>query len=1012
MQKLLTNIRKSLSGDVEFVLPEHKLLYDKEKSQIYITLFQEKLKPIRWGSKKNDLQSTIERIIYKLKSNERFHMFNVEDSSKCRILFEIVTDLKECNIRNLTTLKFSKDRFEPGITGLKYNYKGIVRYFMPTDAIVNSIMSVNQLLNYLSKQCGIYKKTNKISERVHLMRTEPIEYFHIFSKSFVTYNDEAIELERGIPSIDLNKSIIKESMLKSVDWLVENMNEDGSFLYFYDPCKNTIVDDLHPNMINPLYNNILRHSGGTITLLRAYEHTNNEIYLKSAKKSLDFLVSTFREHKYKNEYACYPFFNKKSKLGGAGIGLVALMHYYIHTRDLSYKKYMDGLVRHILSRVDRDGEMIGYYIHPKFNNGKAIINPDDDTKKELFSFYYPGEALLGLALYYRYIENIDEEFKIDIATKSIQALDFLIYTRPIKYDYLFTSLPADAWLMQAIEEWIKVDGFKNDDYIKFVYDDTQKMFDQMYTKDNTPNSIKDYIGGFFYNYGDHVYHDASRCEGIVSAYYLAKYLGDENKAKEILERMLLSAKGLMKTWHTPQSSYAQIEPKRAQHSFRFKLTRSWVRVDSVQHAACFFARLIYAIDDSFNSPKKKYEIVSTLDTAGYSTVYLVKDQKQNFFAMKRITESRYLRLIENEIKFSKMANTINSIKFIEFIKNEDSINFIFDYAKDLNLKKYVEKNGSISLNEAYNFLSQILKSLHFMENNNILHLDLKPANILLDSGKYNLADWGNATFGKTVRTIHLKGNPIYIAPEFYFGERTISSEIYSLGCSLYFLLTGKHIYNNRNRHSLVRKIYRSLYVQADLSSIKSNKMKYLLSQMLQKDSSKRITLNELKKQLKRNENDFINIEFEKVKNNDIDFADDEKLFNKIIYDNVPFVLNERGREYIKDEKYQQAYEIFYKAANLGYVNAQLNLALMYYSQKYKMIDLEKAFFWIEKASQEEYDKAQYYMGIFYEKGLSVEKDFDKAIFWFKKSARNGYRKAYNKLNEYNINLTLNIDGIL
>ena len=72
MQKLLTNIRKSLSGDVEFVLPEHKLLYDKEKSQIYITLFQEKLKPIRWGSKKNDLQSTIERIIYKLNQMKDF----------------------------------------------------------------------------------------------------------------------------------------------------------------------------------------------------------------------------------------------------------------------------------------------------------------------------------------------------------------------------------------------------------------------------------------------------------------------------------------------------------------------------------------------------------------------------------------------------------------------------------------------------------------------------------------------------------------------------------------------------------------------------------------------------------------------------------------------------------------------------------------------------------------------------------------------------------------------------
>lgn len=103
--------------------------------------------------------------------------------------------------------------------------------------------------------------------------------------------------------------------------------------------------------------------------------------------------------------------------------------------------------------------------------------------------------------------------------------------------------------------------------------------------------------------------------------------------------------------------------------------------------------------------------------------------------------------------------------------------------------------------------------------------------------------------------------------------------------------------------------------------------------------------------------------------------------------------------------------MFYKASNLGYVNAQLNLALMYYSQKYKMIDLEKAFFWIEKASQEEYDKAQYYRDILW-KRFVCWKDFDKAIFWFKKSARNGYRKAYNKLNEYNINLTLNIDGIL
>ena len=53
------------------------------------------------------------------------------------------------------------------------------------------------------------------------------------------------------------------------------------------------------------------------------------------------------------------------------------------------------------------------------------------------------------------------------------ALDFLVDVRPIKYDYMFESLPADAWLMQAIEEWVKVDGLKKDSYIDFVFNDTK-----------------------------------------------------------------------------------------------------------------------------------------------------------------------------------------------------------------------------------------------------------------------------------------------------------------------------------------------------------------------------------------------------------------------------------------------------------------------------------------------------------------------------------------------------------
>ena len=567
--------------------------YDKNISQIYITLFQAGNTYIRWGKKKETLSKSINRINYKLRENENFKKFNLKDSSKCRILFEMVTKEYECNIRNLTTMRMhSANRFEPGVNGLKYTYEGITRFFMPTDGFTKSIMSVNQLLNYLSKQCGISKQSDKISQRVHFMRREPIEYKFIESIAYISFGDDVLELERGYPlPIEFSKENMYDKTIKSIDWLVKNMNEDGSFLYYYDPYLNTIIDDMHPTMINPLYNNILRHSGGTISLLRGYEISANRLYLEKAKKSIDFLISTFRTHVYKKKFACYPFFNKKSKLGGAGIGLVAIMHYYMHTGDECYRKEMDGLVRHILSRVDKDGELIGYYIHPNFNDGKPLTNPNDETKKELFSFYYPGEALLGLALYYLHVRDIDKELKKDLLKKTEMALDFLVDVRPIKYIHMFEPLPADAWLMQAIEEWIKVDKLAKESYINFVFNDTATMFNHMYTDENTLSNNKDYIGGFFYEYGDHVYHDASRCEGVVSAYYLAKYLGDEPKAEWIMNNMLLSAKGLMKTFNSEESCYSHIEPHRALNSFRFKLTRQWVRVDSVQHASCFFARL-------------------------------------------------------------------------------------------------------------------------------------------------------------------------------------------------------------------------------------------------------------------------------------------------------------------------------------------------------------------------------------------------------------------------------------
>lgn len=1019
-RQLLLNVRMALSDAQTLKVPGNlQVPFNPAFSQVYITLFQRGLKPVRWGARKANLQETLQHVVNKIKAIADFQRFDVADHEQCRILFEIVTEETECNIRNLTGLDFTENRFEPGVTGFKYSYKGVVRYFMPTDSVVHSIMSVPQLLNFLAKKTGVAKRTNSITERGQLMRSEPIDYKLIKSLAFVSFKDRVLPLFRGYPvPVKINKEIILDSILKSIDWLVENMYEDGSFLYYYDSYLDTRVDFDHPNMTDPLYNNILRHSGGTITLIRAYELTQDQRYLEAANKSLGFLLSTIREHEYKNNYACYPFDNKKSKLGGAGIGLVALMHYYRHTQDESYRKYIDGIVRHILSRVDEAGEMIGYYIHPLFNNGQPIIDPPDEIKKQLFSFYYPGEALLGLALYYLHINNIDQDLKTEIYAKSLMALDFLVDIRPIKYQELFTPLPADAWLMQAIEEWVKVDGFQKQSYIDFVFNDAQAMFDHMYTEETAPEF--DYIGGFYYNYGDHVYHDASRCEGVVAAYYLAKYLGNEQKAEYIMQNMLKSAKGLMYTRHTPESTYAHLYPEKSINSFRFKLTRQWVRVDSVQHAACFFTRFFWALNDqsdidaltaytednNFKSdPELDFEMIKIISTSGFSSVYQAcsKIDPNKLYAIKIFKDIRFLNFIDTEIEILKDINQYPyAVHFYETGKINNDIYLKFDYVDSPDLRKIINRQGVFDELKTLIVLKDILEFLKFTAALGILHLDIKPENILFYKQRYTLIDWGLSKKLLHVNTLYRKGDPIYLAPEMFAGYRNFASEIYSLGCVLYYLLAGKHIYNLSYSDCLAAKIVAHYYIEPGLPDTVSEKMQYLLARMLDKNPETRADIAEIEYILQSSEILELPESSLSVQSAVINKSDQVALYERLATDGVAYaqaqlgMLLEQGKHTAKDDR--QALYWYEQAAAQNFAEGQCQLGLAYKKGVGVTVDLEKAQQFLRLAADRGHADAQYYLGEFYELGLNCAVDMSTALDWYEKSARNANKKAYQALN--------------
>lgn len=595
VNKVLQRVRKSLITGENLSITDLDLSdiinFDRAETLVYITLFQSGQKFIRYGSKRQDFQSTLNRDVEMLRKNKKFSDFDVSDEVKCRIMLEYVIDRHPVSPAKLNSVRFDNSRFEIGINGLELRKDGISYYYMPTDAITLSHMGLRSVLETLVRKTPIAKLSNSRSKRLEILsQSKDYEYYLFRSRAFITYKNDCIPLYRGnVRYTEFSYDVLYNQVIKSADWLFANMYDDGRFLYYYDCCDDTYKDHEHPTRPeNNLYYNDLRHCGGIIALIRAYELTSDEKYIKAAKKAVDWSISISKSHDTQWGKAYYAFYNRKAKLGGTGVLLVAMMQYRSFTGDKSYDEYIKGYTRHVMSRVYKNGEILGYYIHPQFQNGQPLINMTDEERKETFSFYYPGEALLGLALFANNFLD-DEDLAKEVRKIGKKALDWIVDERPHIYADLFTALPSDAWLMQAIEEWCKDKDFQKQNYINFVFTDAATMVEKTYRHDDSP--YIDYEGGYYYEYGDHYFPDGARSEGLIASYYLAKFLKMDNLAEKLLNACKRVAMCQFHLFNDEINNYSHKNPERSLNSIRFKATRQWVRVDSIQHVSCFFARL-------------------------------------------------------------------------------------------------------------------------------------------------------------------------------------------------------------------------------------------------------------------------------------------------------------------------------------------------------------------------------------------------------------------------------------
>jgi len=210
-------------------------------------------------------------------------------------------------------------------------------------------------------------------------------------------------------------------------------------------------------------------------------------------------------------------------------------------------------------------------------------------------------------------------------------------------------------------------------------------------------------------------------------------------------------------------------------------------------------------------------------------IYTATDQNNNKVAIKipklnSEDTDKYIERFKEEIKYHQSISHTNIVRYIasgEFPKvdsNEMSINvpyMVMEFVDGIDLHDYLEKKGTLEVEEALKITKQIAEALDVVHQKGIIHRDISTKNIrITEDEQAKLMDFGIAksvylhkTLTKTGKVI---GNIYFLSPEALKGDNPNPQlDIYSLGVVLYKMLTGKYPFDGEAPHLIYPKILRS-----------------------------------------------------------------------------------------------------------------------------------------------------------------------------------------------------------
>jgi serine/threonine protein kinase len=215
--------------------------------------------------------------------------------------------------------------------------------------------------------------------------------------------------------------------------------------------------------------------------------------------------------------------------------------------------------------------------------------------------------------------------------------------------------------------------------------------------------------------------------------------------------------------------------------------------------------------------KGRYKLIDERGRGSFATVYIARDTENNRIYAVKIMHLELTNDDELLARFQREAHILLNLSDPHIVRivdygNESIMNYIvMDYIDGQNLKYYMINQGQMEALRALNYARQIVEGLDAANKQGVVHRDIKPQNILIDSKDVvKITDFGLARSRETVTLTQsnvFMGTAYYISPEQAESGRSadIRSDLYSVGAVLYEMLSGRPPYEGETAVDIVIK---------------------------------------------------------------------------------------------------------------------------------------------------------------------------------------------------------------